>query len=190
MNLARKTLQESMFNRWGSEPVAFRTLLIWASQQGEAESALEIIRQSHAELFEANPQINAGNVLQAIDTANLLLMTDQKDIARELLNAAISAYEVPRAVSEAWMLTGKAQALALLGQQQAALSELRHQVDQGWRYFWRWETELNPNFAALQDNPEFQAIVEFLTTDMARQFKELQALEASGEIPLPPGVSD
>ena len=190
MALARQTLENGIANRWGSESTAFRALLVWATHRGEAETALEIIRQTHAELFEPDPNINANNVLSAIDNANLLSMTGQKEDAKILLQAVIAAYEVSYAVATFSSATGKAQALALLGQQQAALIELRHQVDQGWRYFWRWETELNPNFASLHENSEFQEIVEFLRTDMARQFKELQALEASGEIPLPPGVSD
>ncbi len=129
-------------------------------------------------------------MIQAIDTAHLLQMGNQNEAARKLLQAAITAYEVPYAVPESWMMTGKAQALALLGEKQAALSELRTQMDNGWRLFWRWDTELNPNFESLREEPEFQAIVEFVSADMTRQYKEVQTLEAIGEIPPPPGVDD
>jgi hypothetical protein len=44
----------------------------------------------------------------------------------------------------------------------------------------------NPNFESPREQPEFQAIVEFLRADMARQYKELQAMEAAGELPPPP----
>jgi hypothetical protein len=104
-----------------------------------------------------------------------------------LLDAAIAAYDRPYAVAETWLAPGKAQALALLGEKQAALKELHFQVDRGWRFLWRWNSVLNPNFESLREDPEFQAIVEFLRTDMARQLESMRALEATGEIPLPPG---
>jgi len=59
-------------------------------------------------------------------------------------------------------------------------------MDQGWRYLWRWNTELNPNFKTLYNDSEFKEIVEFQHTDMARQYQEFRALEAAGEIPPPP----
>ena len=187
IEIARQTLESQMFNRWGSETIAVRTLLIGAIDQGQTDSALELIRQAHPELFEATPHVDAGNVVQAIDTAHLLQMGDQSEKAGKLLQASIAAYEVPYAVSDPWMMTGKAQALALLGEKQTALSELRQQVDNGWRVSWRWDTELNPNFESLREEPEFQAIVEFLRADMARQLVDLRVMEAAGEIPLPPG---
>jgi len=183
----RQALEGQVHDRWGSDSVHIRTLLIWALDQGQTGAALEIVKKAHPELFEQNPIVDAVNVLQAIDTAHLLQRENHNDEAAKLLLAAVAAYEKPYAVSEAWHASGKAQALNLLGDKQAALSELRHQVDEGWRLFWRWDTELNPNFESLRDEPEFHAIVEFLRADMTRQFKEVQAMEAVGEIPMPPG---
>ena len=125
--------------------------------------------------------------MQAIDTAHLLQLKNSHDDAEKLLHAAITYFDRPDAIITYFMETGKAQALALLGQKQAALTELRLQVDQGWRLLWRWNTEFNPNFVSLRDEPEYQAIIEILRTDMARQAAEFQALEASGEFPPPFG---
>jgi len=184
---AREILRNQMPDRWGSDAKAIRTLLIWASENGQVDSALESIRSAHPEFFETAPRINAGNALQAIDTANLLQIKGANEIAENLLGLVISTYEVPYAAPQSWMVTGKAQALALLGDKQAAIKELRQQMDGGWRVFWRWETELNPNFESLREETEFQALVEILRTDMARQLQSLQAMETSGEIPPPPG---
>jgi TolB-like protein/Tfp pilus assembly protein PilF len=184
----RQALEGQMPDRWGSDSVLVRALLIWALDQGQTDTALAIIKQAHPELFDQNPLVDAANVLQAIDTAHLLQSENQNDAARKLLQAVMTAYERPYAVTEVQHATGKAQALALLGKKQAALNELRQQADEGWRFLWRWNTELNPNFESLQEEPEFQAIVEFLRADMARQFEELQAMEAGGEIPSPPGA--
>ena len=188
IKFARQTLDEQMFNRWGSEPVAIRTLHIWALDQDRVDTALELIRKTHPELFESTPYVDASNVTQAIDTAHLLQTAGQNEVANKLLQTVITAYEARHGMAEAWMVTGKAQTLALLGKKQAALSELRQQVDDGWRTFWHWDTELNPNFESLRDDPEFQAIVEFLRADMARQYVDVQAMEATGEIPSAPGA--
>jgi len=184
---ARESLENQMPDRWGSDAKMIRTLLIWAIHNDQTDAALELVRRAHPELFESPQRINADNVLQAIDTAHLLQMKGQNEIAGKLLQAVISTHEVPYAVTELWMVTGKAQALALLGDKQAAIKELRNQVDSGWRLFWRWDTELNPNFESLRKEPEFQAIVEFLRTDMARQLESIRAMEVAGEIPSPPG---
>ena len=190
IELARQTLESQMFNRWGSETIAIRTLLIGAINQGQADSALKLIRKALPEIFESTPRVDAGNVVQAIDTAHLLQISGQNESAGELLQAAIAALEVPYAVADGWIMTGKAQTLALLGEKQAALSELRQQVDDGWRHLWRWEMEYSPNFESLRKEPEFLAIVEFLNADMARQLAEVRVMETSGEIPLPPGGND
>jgi TolB-like protein len=183
---ARQAIEDHMQDRFGSDTVMVRTLLIWALDQGQTDTALKIIRQSHPELFNQAPFVDAGNVLQAIDTAQLLQHENHDDQAKTLLRAAIMAYEKPYAVSDTLRATGKAQAFALLGEKQAALKELRHQVDKGWRLLWRWNTELNPNYESLRDEPEFQAIIDFLRADMTRQLEGVRAMEAAGEIPSPP----
>ena len=187
MAYTRQAFDKQMPNRWGSDSILVRALLIWALDQAQTGTALAMVRQAHPELFEQIPQVDADNVLQAIDAAHLLQSEKRNDEARILLQVVMAAYAQPYAVTEVWNTTGKAQALALLGETQAALDELRQQVDKGWRFLWRWNTELNPNFEALRKQPEFSDIVEFLRTDMARQREELRVMETAGEIPLPPG---
>jgi tetratricopeptide (TPR) repeat protein len=184
---ARAAIDTQVGDRHGSDAVIVRTLLIWALEQGQAGNALNILKQAHPGLFDSSPIVNGGNVSQAIDTAQLLQLENRDDEAKMLLQAAIDAYDKPYTVSATFLAPGKAQALALLGEKQAALKELRFQVDRGWRFLWRWNSELNPNFESMREEPEFQAIVEFLRTDMARQLEGMRALESAGEIPLPPG---
>ena len=183
-------LEDQGQDRWGSDAAMVRTLLIWALEQGEEASALEMIKQAHPELFEQPLLINANNILQAIDTAQLLQNEDRNDKAKALLQAAITAYEKPYEVTEMWLVPAKAYALALLGQNQAALEELQHQVDKGWRLHWRWSTELNPNFVSLHNVPEFQAMVDFLQADIAAQLPQLRAKESSVEFTRPIGEEE
>lgn len=185
MSYTRQALESRMLNRYGSDGILVRALLIWALDQDRTDTALTMLRQVHPELFEQKPLLDANNILQAIDAAHLLQKEQQNGDAEKLLQAVLAAYERPYAVAQPWLYTGKAQALAMLGETRAALDELRRQVDEGWRIFWRWDTELNPNFESLRDEPEFKALVEFLRTDMARQRQSLRALEASGDIHAP-----
>ena len=165
----RQALDNKMPTRWGSDAMLVRVLLIWAMDQDQTDTALSLLKLSHPEFFEQNPPLNADNVLQAIDTAHLLQEENQNDKANALLQAVLAAYQIPYTITDVEHATGKAQALALLGEKQAALEELRHQMEQGWRFLWRWNTELNPNFKMLHNNPKFREIVEFLRSDMARQ---------------------
>ncbi|NOR19013.1 MAG: hypothetical protein GQ538_02865 [Xanthomonadales bacterium] len=186
MKNVREAIDAKFLDRHSSDSVFVRTLLIWALDHGQTGNTLEIIRQAHPELFGTSPIVNSDNVSQAIDTAQLLQIENLNDEAKVLLQAAVAAYDKPYAVTRTILAPGKAQALALLGEKQAALKELQFQVDRGWRFHWRWNSELNPNFESLREDPEFQAIIGFLRTDMARQLANLRTLEAAGEIPLAP----
>lgn len=183
---AHEAIDSQMLNRHGSDAVIVRTLLVWALEQGQTGNAVKVIKQAHPELFDTIPFVDADNVSQAIDTAQLLQHENRDDEAKVLLQTAIAVYDKPYVVADSWLAPGKAQALALLGEKQAALKELRFQVDRGWRFLWRWNSELNPNFESLKEEPEFQAIIEFLRTDMTRQLESMRALELAGEIPSPP----
>jgi cell wall assembly regulator SMI1 len=49
------------------------------------------------------------------------------------------------------------------------LSTLRRAIDEGWRRFWWWVLEHEPNLESLHDEPEFQAMVAEIEADMATQ---------------------
>ena len=73
------------------------------------------------------------------------------------------------------ILPVRAEALALLGEERAALAELDRVVDAGWRIQWRWETDLNANFIALRDAPGFRRIIGRIEADVADQRRRLRA---------------
>ena len=185
---AQQALNDRLQARWGSDVIQFRALLIWALDQDQAGNALKTIELIYPELFQTTPAVNAGNVMQAIDTARLLLQQNSNSLAEKLLRSAIALFAKPYAATDIWHAPGKAQALALLGEKQAALEELRQQVDQGWRHLWRLNTELNPNFELLQKDAEFQAIVATLRDDMASQYEQFKIMESSVKIQLPQGL--
>jgi len=188
--LADTFLKERLPNRWGAGEIMVRIARDAAITTRNYDHWLSLLGEAYPELFTKTPVVTPPNLQQAIDIALLMQHAGMPDAAESLLRAAIAAYDIPYATSgsiNAWRVPAKAEALALLGESQAALTELRRVVDGGWRLFWRWETELNPNFDSLRDQPEFKQIVQWLRSDMARQLESLRAMEAAGEIPSPPG---
>ena len=70
-----------------------RVFLIWATHNDQINTALELVRQVHPELFESTLRINEANILQAIDTAHLFQMKGQYEMAENLLRGVISTYD-------------------------------------------------------------------------------------------------
>ena len=179
-------------NRWGSESMATDVLVMDAVRRAEPETALGLLRTHRPGLFDASPKVNAETVLPAINTAQLLRLAGQEEKAQSLLRTVMDFTDQPYALTGSinyWRVSARARALALLGEKEAALTELRKQIDGGWRVLWRWQIGHSPNFDGLRDDPAFQQMIGFLEDDMRRQLQEVRAMEARGEIPPPPGIS-
>jgi hypothetical protein len=76
-----------------------------------------------------------------------------------------------------------AQALALRGRKLEALAALRTAEQAGWRApacFWRDA----PSFDSIRNEPEFQAIIADIESDMARQRAELAELPKDAPLDL------
>ena len=74
---------------------------------------------------------------------------------------------------------------ALKGDTANALKTLRESIDANWRWDW-WLLEKDPAYESLWDEPEFNAMMDELRTDMARQHEQLRAMIDRGEIDLTP----
>lgn len=196
LQLARTYLNANMANRWGSEGVMVRVLLFdairSADQDKASDAALELLASTNPEILGFSPELDNHNALMAVDSAHLLLLADRNDEAIELLNAVLDFTEQPYALAgdeSMWLVTTRAQALALLGRNEEALEALQAQVEAGFRTQWQWETVLNPNFKSLAKDPAFADILTFLERDAAQQLRDIRAMQAAGEIP-PLPVSD
>ena len=80
------------------------------------------------------------------------------------------------------------QILALQGKKAEALAALRLAADGGWRSFWWYYLQYDPNLESIRDEPEFQAILAEIKTDMSAQMQRIRDMEQSGEIEAIPGV--
>ena len=65
---------------------------------------------------------------------------------------------------------------ALEGKKNRALAALRLAIDEGWRVGW-WRARSNLNLELLHDEPDFQALLAKIETDMAAQREALRATQ-------------
>jgi TolB-like protein/Tfp pilus assembly protein PilF len=173
--LARYMVTAALPDRWGSDAIALRALRNQAISSGNVADALAAYRQRHPALFASEPEISAQNIMQAIDLSSLLQAVGKTEQAKTLQQAAVEAYDQPYFATGGytmWIVSAKAQALALLGRKDEAIAELQRIVQKGWRMGWQWETDLNPNFDSLRGDPRYQAIVDFLRDDAEAQRQE------------------
>ena len=181
-------LKFNLPDRWNSDAVFLRIKRDEALARGDPDSGIRIFADRYPGLFKAPPEITAGNMVQAADLALLLKMTGQSTKAQGLLKAILAAYDQPGFANSpfpAGLAPVKAEALAILGDQPASLAELRRIIDMGWRFQWRWKTDLNPNFNGVRQSAGFRGMVAELEQDMAKQRYRVQNLAIRNEAPQP-----
>jgi tetratricopeptide (TPR) repeat protein len=179
-------LKFNLPDRWNSDAVFLRIKRDEALARGDPESGIRIFADRHPGLFKTSPQITAGNMAQATDLALLLKMAGQTTKAQNLLEAVLAVYDQPgfaKTLFPAGLAPVKAEALAILGDQPASLAELRRIIDMGWRFQWRWKTDLNPNFNGVRQSAGFRGMVAELEQDMAKQRYRIQNLAIRSEVP-------
>ena len=176
-------------DRWNSNAIFLRIKRDEALAGGDPETGIEVFAMQHPQLFEARPPVSAGNIVQATDLALLLKLAGRMEQAKRLLETVIAVYDQPWFTSGFYrtgLMSVKAEALAILGDKQGALEELRRIIGRGWRSYWRWKTDLNPNFDSIRESFEFRALVGELEADMAMQRLRVQDMAEHAEIAAPP----
>ena len=178
VQLSNIALRLGLSDRWDADAVFLRIKRDEAIADGQFTRAIDLVRERHPDLFEPLPRIVPGNVQQAVDLAFLLQQVGAAERAETVLESVVAAYgEAGFTAGSARevILPARAEALALLGDQAAALAELERVVEDGWRIQWRWETDLNANFIALRDAPGFRRIIRRIEDDVAVQRRRLGA---------------
>jgi tetratricopeptide (TPR) repeat protein len=182
VQLSNIALRLGLTDRWEADAVFTRIKRDEAISDGSFARTIDLLQERHPALFEAAPRIVPGNIQQAVDLAFLLQQTGQRERAETLLRRAVDAYGEPgftHGSARAVILPVRAEALALLGEERAALADLDRVVDAGWRIQWRWETDLNANFIALRDAAGFRRIIGRIEADVADQRRRLYAAGGS-----------
>jgi TolB-like protein/Tfp pilus assembly protein PilF len=138
------------------------------------EQALERYEREFPALADTEGiQVNRTNFRVAIDYSLVLARSGNQQRANDLLDLCMKFINtIPRMGQEGYWIADAA-IHALRGDTQAALTALRDAIDQGWRANWWYFLKHDPNFDAVRDEPEFQAIVEEVGSDMADQLSRL-----------------
>jgi tetratricopeptide (TPR) repeat protein len=169
---------------------AFATYLLALAdlESDEGDRALVRFREAFPELSDlAEPSIDDENFQAALFYAWILRQLGEEERSDLLVERSLGFMrDVPR-FGPTGTVPYITYAHAVLGDRQRALAALREAAEGGWRYYWRMVLEVDPVFATLHDEPEYQTIVAEIEADMAAQLENVRAMEARGElVPLPP----
>jgi TolB-like protein/Tfp pilus assembly protein PilF len=138
-----------------------------AGRIDEACKRYELAYPALAEVEEC--RINRTNFRVAIDYALVLEKSGNQERAQALLDCCMSFVRtIPRMGQEGYWISDSA-IYALRGDTGAALTALREAIDQGWRASWWYHLKHDPNFDSIRDEPEFQAMVKEIESDMTTQ---------------------
>ena len=152
-----------------------------ALANGEFNEALRWYGRRYPELLATSPEINNYNVFVAGDLGLLLREIGRQDEGDALVRATLAWQQANHPANSYGYYYGVlgAELLALNGQNEEALAELRRAVDSGWRFQWRFALS-SEGFDAIRDRPEFQELVEVLEADMVRLRDRVLALPDQG----------
>jgi tetratricopeptide (TPR) repeat protein len=158
-----------------------------AGQYVEARTSFE---ESYPDLLnDDNPEIGISNYWIAINLAAVLSQTGEQQRADLLLDRSLKVIQSMPRLGAGGRLVSDVQIYALQGEKQKALSALRQAIDEGWRDLWWYYLKQDPSLESLHDEPEFQAMVAEIETDMAAQLARVREMERNGELEPIPEVS-
>jgi len=180
VQISRTALQNKVDNRWGAHTIFLRVLRDAALRSGDYTEAVGWYRKLKPELFAEHPVLDQFSVQDAVNLALLLRESGDQEQANRLLEAVLG-FDDPTYGSKFYNGSrgiANVHALAISGRTDEAIKALRAAVDNGFAFSWEWFTELNPNMDSLRDDPRYQAMMSEIKSEMARQLKTLQAIEA------------
>jgi tetratricopeptide (TPR) repeat protein len=154
------------------DPIWISAVVISASHTGDLGKAHTALGQVSPELFLPEPKV--GDLDTALYAAHALNAVGDRAQARRILDRVlqITGGQTGAYRPNSWRIAA-VRAHAELGDNEAALRELRAAVQAGWRTPFRLDDftwlDRNPNTASLQDDPRFKALMAEVRADLARQ---------------------
>ena len=135
---------------------------------GDSSTARSILEEIDPHLFgDADVVIKLGELNQTVLAAHALYVDDEKDRANYLFDQALDAMQSMRRSGPLGYKIGDAFIHVARGERQRAILALRDAVHGGWR--WDWFLLRSPQFASMQDEPEWIDLVNELEFDIAKQ---------------------
>jgi TolB-like protein/Flp pilus assembly protein TadD len=150
---------------------------------GRCAEASALYEKSYPELLnESNPTVDGSNWGAAIGLALVLSKTGEQEHADLLLNRSLGHIQTLPRLGPWGYEIADVQIYATRGNKQKSLSALRQAIDEGWRNGWRYRLKHDLTLESLHDEPEFQAMVAEIESDMAAQLERVREMERNGEI--------
>lgn len=144
-------------------------------EAGQYAAARERYAKAFPELFDEKiPEIDKSNYGAAINVAPILFETGEKDRAIMLLRRGLAFLETIERLGYSGYWVTDVQAYALLGETSKALAALREAIDSGWRSLWWYYLEHDKCMESLRDNPEFQAMLAEVKSDISAQRERMR----------------
>lgn len=132
---------------------------------------------------ETNPwQLSAFNFREALLLAHLLLESGAREEGRTRLTQVIQWIDANSYLGPVYNLRAKAQALALLGEDEAALAELAGSFRQNDYTQWWYTLQFDPAWDRLRSDPRFLAIAAAVREHVAVEHRRLEQMRRDGQL--------
>ena len=159
-------------------------------REGRAAEARALYEEHYPELLrEGDPRVDRHNVRNAIGLALVLDRLGDREQSELLRERSLEALRSWPRVGIRGSRFHTARIHAQRGEKQKALSELRQDIDAGWRVAWWYILNHDPSLESLHDELEFQAMISEIEADMAVQLARVREMERNGELEPIPEVS-
>ena len=145
-------------------------------RRGDYAGARARYAEAFPQLFEDTPPtFTEPDAFAAVDLALVLIHLGEDRQARSLLDRS-EAYlrTIPRLGPRGYGISDVA-IHALRGERTLALAALSEAQRAGWRRYWRYYRDFDPNLASIRNEPEFKAVFADIERDMAKQRAALAA---------------
>lgn len=150
---------------------------------GRYAKARALYEESFPELLgEDDPKVGRANWEAAIDVSLILLKSGEQKRANLLLNRSFEFIQTLPRLGDSGYGWADIEIYAMRGEKRKALTALRQAIDEGWRPSWWYFLKHDPNMESLYGEPEFQAMVAEIESDIAKQLARVRQMERNGEL--------
>lgn len=137
--------------------------------------ALRIAAESYPEFVcDREPEISRLNLLPAVNVSLALEKTGDPECANRLLDNALEQMRVMPRMGYFGYGFADVEVYARQNKKEKALTALRKAIDDGWRVFWWAQGERSPHTELLRGDPEFDAMMDEIRSEMATQLKHVR----------------
>ena len=130
-----------------------------------------------------------GRTICAVRYASILMAAGERDRAARLLHAMLTAMQRHKDYTSEGGARARGDALALLGDKDAALQALEVAYAAA-KWAWWYDIEHGPELHGLRADPRFQALAKQVSDNAAKQAGLLATMRRAGDIPQRPASQD